>query len=32
MLNLDDALIFRPLFEEILSTVAMLRDMPEPSL
>lgn len=32
MMNLDDALIFRPLFDEILSTVAMLGDMPEPTI
>jgi hypothetical protein len=32
MMNLDDALIFRPLFEEILSTVALLGDMPDPTI
>lgn len=29
--NLDDTLIFKPLFEELLNTIAMLRDMPEPT-
>lgn len=32
MMNLDDALIFRPLFDEMLNTIAMLGEMPEPSL
>jgi len=31
-LNLDDSMIFMPLFQELLDTVAFLRFMPEPSL
>lgn len=31
-MNLDDSLVFRPLFQELLDTVSLIRGLPEPSL